>query len=429
MVRVRRLSSVAVSAVLAASLGLPLSRDLSGATTTRALSAPRCRPAQVQTTVWTSGASATSSGLGTVVRAVVRADSLGRRCTLPAGWLRLVSIRRAGMPFVRVREVRRGRPVPIRLSSQTFALARVTLVVPWRLPTGNACASGVVLGLSLPRSSRVVPTTIPASCQQPKETVRASVSPFEAVRSKMKDATGSLVANLEPGPIAIGRRGVIYISETSMNEVVERLRNGSFRRVAGTGKPGFTGDGGRATRATLNHPEGLALGRDGALYIADSGNNRVREVLPSGTIRTIAGDGGRMNTALPIPVNGSSDGPALHTRIWSPESIVVGRNGVVYIASSNENAILEVSKGVVRTLVTGRNLGLLQRAYNSRVCSPFDLALTSRGALFFACNGGFVLARSAGGSIRIAFRASFSWGSTASRALQAIVCSSSPLWG
>lgn len=406
----RRVVVVALSALLAVTLGLALNRTPSAAAARPAPSARLCSPARLQIDVWTGGISITSSGLETVVRGIVRVDSLGKGCTLPAGWLRLVSVRRAGMPFAVVRETRRGTAVPVRLSSQTFALARLTLTLPWLLPTGSDCESGVVLGLSLPRSSKVTPTTVITSCQQPAEPVRASVSSFVAVSSKVKDATGRLVADLAPGPIAIGPRGVIYISETSMNEVVERFPDGRFRRVAGTGKAGFTGDGGPATRATLNHPEGLAIGREGVLYIADSGNNRVREVLRSGTIRTVAGDGGRMNTSLPIPVNGSSDGPALRTRIWSPEAVAIGRHGLVYIASSNENAILKVSRGRVRTLVTGRNFGILQRAYNSRICSPFDLALTSRGALFFTCDGGFVLARSPGGRIRIASRATLKWG-------------------
>jgi serine/threonine-protein kinase len=92
--------------------------------------------------------------------------------------------------------------------------------------------------------------------------------------------------------MALRPQGVLYISEPQLDRVVARLPDGSFKLIAGTGRVGFSGDGGPAVRARLRQPEGLAVAPDGTLYIADFGNNRVREVLPDGTIETVAGAGG-----------------------------------------------------------------------------------------------------------------------------------------
>ena len=128
-----------------------------------------------------------------------------------------------------------------------------------------------------------------------------------------------------------------------------RLPDGSFKLVAGTGRAGYSGDGGPAFRARLSQPEGLAVASDGTLYIADFGNNRVREVLPDGTIETIAGAGGRAPET--IPIDGLPGGPALKVHMWSPSAIAIGRRAL-YIAVDNENAIVELHKGVITTVVT-----------------------------------------------------------------------------
>jgi hypothetical protein len=84
--------------------------------------------------------------------------------------------------------------------------------------------------------------------------------------------------------------GNVYISDSGNNRI-RVIRNNVIATVAGSGRTGFGGDGGRALDADLNTPQKIAIGRDGSIYIADRTNNRVRKVEPSGVIRTIAGDG------------------------------------------------------------------------------------------------------------------------------------------
>ncbi|HZN12274.1 MAG TPA: serine/threonine protein kinase, partial [Blastocatellia bacterium] len=84
--------------------------------------------------------------------------------------------------------------------------------------------------------------------------------------------------------------GDLYISDSGNNRV-RVVRGGIMTTVAGSGRSGFGGDGGRATAAALNAPQKIAIARDGAIFIADRANGRVRRVDMRGIIRSIAGGG------------------------------------------------------------------------------------------------------------------------------------------
>jgi DNA-binding CsgD family transcriptional regulator/DNA-binding beta-propeller fold protein YncE len=107
------------------------------------------------------------------------------------------------------------------------------------------------------------------------------------------DLGSALGAELdEPAGLALdSRRGVLYVAD-SANDCVRAvdLRTRIITTVAGTGQPGYTGDGRPATKARLDLPVGVAIGPHDALYIADTGNNSVRRVLDGG-IATVAGTG------------------------------------------------------------------------------------------------------------------------------------------
>jgi len=94
-----------------------------------------------------------------------------------------------------------------------------------------------------------------------------------------------------PGGIAAGPDGSLYIADTGNNRIRRIDKSGMIQTVAGTGQPSFAGDNSPATAATLNGPTGMALGPDGALYFSDTQNNRVRALRPDRTIITVAGNG------------------------------------------------------------------------------------------------------------------------------------------
>ncbi len=92
-----------------------------------------------------------------------------------------------------------------------------------------------------------------------------------------------------PTAITLDSAGSLYIADT-LNHVVRRVSpDGMIETIAGTGQSGLSGDGGPATRAMLNEPNGIAVDEDGTVYIADRANFRVRRVSPAGIIDTIAG--------------------------------------------------------------------------------------------------------------------------------------------
>ena len=110
-----------------------------------------------------------------------------------------------------------------------------------------------------------------------------------------------------------------------------RIMGATLVPVAGDGTPGFSGDGGNASLARLNSPRGIAHDSLGNLYIADSGNGRIRKVDTSGNISTIAGSG----EIIPL----GDGGPAKLAALSSPSDIVVDSIGDVYIADTNHHRI------------------------------------------------------------------------------------------
>ena len=115
------------------------------------------------------------------------------------------------------------------------------------------------------------------------------------------------------------------------------LADGILHHVAGTGRAGFTGDGGPAVDATFNGPKGIALGPDGNLAVADTENHAIRTInLNSGTITTIAGDG-------PQSVGGTGDGgAALQAKLNRPHGVCVGADGAVYIGDTLNHRVRRI---------------------------------------------------------------------------------------
>jgi RHS repeat-associated protein len=150
--------------------------------------------------------------------------------------------------------------------------------------------------------------------------------------------------------IKVGPDGSLYIMEPNGQRVRRVDTNGIIRTIAGTGVQGFSGDGGPATQAKLAFPTGLAVGRDGSLYIADGLNGRVRKVDRAGIITTYAGGG--------TPATGNGDGgPALQAKFqfFSGFSVGVdidiGPDGSIYV---NEKGLGDVRRigpdGIVSTV-------------------------------------------------------------------------------
>ncbi len=135
-------------------------------------------------------------------------------------------------------------------------------------------------------------------------------------------ATTAMFRN--PRAMAVDPQGNVYVADTEDNRIRRISTTGTITTVAGTGFAGFSGDNGRAIDARLNAPEGLAVDRNNQLFVADTGNNRVRLVdLNTGIIRTLAGNGNP--TWLSDGVRGSDVQ-------FTPVAVAFNNDGDIFVA-------------------------------------------------------------------------------------------------
>lgn len=211
--------------------------------------------------------------------------------------------------------------------------------------------------------------------------------------------TGSINSNLADGPaaginlggaqpysgVAADGAGNIYISDTNNHAVrVFNIASGMVTTFAGSGSPGFGGDGGPATKANLWFPAGVAVDQAGNVYIADSTNNRVRKVsAATGNISTVAGNG----AAAPRATDGIQ---ATAAAIQTPQQVAVDQSGNLYIAEGNRIRMVDGS-GVIH-IVAGQESGASGYsgdggpATAAQIFGPLGMVFDAAGDLYFADN-------------------------------------------
>jgi sugar lactone lactonase YvrE len=148
----------------------------------------------------------------------------------------------------------------------------------------------------------------------------------------------------DPMDVAIGPDGAIYIAESGNHRIRKVDRNGIITTVAGSGpggkkSAGYSGDGGAATKARLRHCKGVTVAADGTIYIADTGNHCVRKVDRRGVITTVAGSRAGGDKAAGYSGDG---GPATKARLCWPQGLALGADGSLYIADMCNGRIRKV---------------------------------------------------------------------------------------
>lgn len=136
-----------------------------------------------------------------------------------------------------------------------------------------------------------------------------------------------------PEGLAVDSSGSLYIADVGAN-VVRRVSAGIISPFAGTGVIGFSGDGGQATLARLAAPARLTLDGSGGVFISDSANNRVRRVA-GGVIQTVAGSG--------VATFSGDGGSATSAGLNQPKGLAMTAGGVLYIADTGNNRIRAVA--------------------------------------------------------------------------------------
>jgi sugar lactone lactonase YvrE len=147
-----------------------------------------------------------------------------------------------------------------------------------------------------------------------------------------------------PESVAIDAMNNIYIADTGNARIRKIAVSGVISTVAGTGAPGFSGDAGPAAAAQLKDPIGIAIDSAGNIYVADAGNHRIRKIDTNGMIHTVAGNG--------TAGFGGDGGPATSALLKNPAGVAVDSADNLYIADSGNNRIRQVTTdGVIRTVV------------------------------------------------------------------------------
>jgi uncharacterized protein (TIGR03437 family) len=193
-------------------------------------------------------------------------------------------------------------------------------------------------------------------------------------------ATGAALNG--PHSLAVDSSGNVYIADTD-NARVRKVSGGTINTVAGNGTQGYGGDGGAATSASLNSPAGLALDTGGNLYIADSGNNRVRKVSSSGVITTFAGAG--------APGYSGDGSPAVQALLNVPKGVAADGSGSVYIADSGNAVVRKVAAdGTISTIAgTGTHgySGDNGQAAKAQLAGPAAIAADASSNIFLVDSG------------------------------------------
>jgi sugar lactone lactonase YvrE len=199
-------------------------------------------------------------------------------------------------------------------------------------------------------------------------------------------ATGAQIGS--PNGVATDSNGNIFIADALNNRIRKVDASGNITTYVGTGSAAFSGDGGPAAGASLNFigtavHSGIAVDTQGNLYIADSGNNCIRKVtVSSGTISTIAGVGGS-----PAALSGDG-GAATSAKLAAPLGVAVDGNGNVYIADTGNGRVRKVdTSGIITTVAgttTGSNLGDGGLATSAQLYNPDDVAVDAAGNVFIA---------------------------------------------
>ncbi|MEO5924416.1 MAG: hypothetical protein ABIR70_11370 [Bryobacteraceae bacterium] len=165
--------------------------------------------------------------------------------------------------------------------------------------------------------------------------------------------------------VAADRDGNLYVSDAQANRVRQITPSGVIRTVVGTGVAGFAGDGGLATEARLSAPYGLAVDAVGNLFIADLGNRRIRRVGRDGTISTVAGD---------VPFR-------------APRNVAVDTIGTLYVSDFESGSVYRIGASGIASVVA-----LLK--------FPAGLAVDRNGTLYIGETGTHFVRKLEGGAVR-----------------------------
>jgi len=195
-------------------------------------------------------------------------------------------------------------------------------------------------------------------------------------------ATSAMLSN--PYGVAVDGSGNIFIADSGNNRIRKVGTNGIITTLVGNGIAGYSGDGGAAINAELNNPTGIAVDRSGNVFIADFQNYRIRKVGTNGIITTLAGNGGQ----IPLGSYNGDGGAAINAELNGAAGVAVDGFGNVFIADTDDDCIRKVWTNGIITRLAGVCLngysGDGGAATSAMLSNPSGVALDGSGNVIIA---------------------------------------------
>lgn len=214
------------------------------------------------------------------------------------------------------------------------------------------------------------------------ETRDGRVTIIAGVENRAGFADGNGTDALFNGPvgIAVGKDGTIYVADTYNDRIRAIDLEGRVRTVAGGSEPGYA-DAANGSQSRFDTPCGIAVDLDGTLVVADTGNHRLRRVQPDGAVTTIAGTGAQ----------DSFDASLLSASFNEPLGVAIDDEGTIYVAEAGGSGVRVCRFSLwprVSTLIGRTNAGLLDGTLDkARLNRPSALAFSPEGTLLVADAG------------------------------------------
>jgi sugar lactone lactonase YvrE len=278
-------------------------------------------------------------------------------------------------------------PVPDAIDSDAPVRPRRHRLTALAVAVLVSCVAAVVAAALWTTSDRV-PATAPVVVPTERWPVGVRTVAGSGVPG-FGDGAWHLARFSDPFGVAVDDAGTVFVSDAGATHAIRRIdRDGRVSRLCG-GREGF--DDGDAATATFRTPSGVALLRDGRLVVADTGNNAIRLVDREGRVTTLAGDG----------TPGNDDGTGRGARFNGPVGVAVGTDGAIYVADTYNDRIRRVElDGRVTTIAGGPGTGFRDgAAADALFDTPSGVAVSAGGEILVADTGNNLVRRIAAGQV------------------------------